>query len=146
MYYNIVVDMKTNFGEKLNEYRSRWMDRNGKNKNDFAKWLGLNPNTVNSWINGGYVPRAEFLDSLAKKIGPIVYQWAGRLNPDASSSLASLPPAVRARFEAAISDAASELSRRGLSGDEPEVAPLINTIFMSHGSKPITAPDSTSSK
>lgn len=146
MYYNVVVDMKTNFGEKLNEYRSRWMDRNGKNKNAFAKWLGLNPNTVNSWINGGYVPRGEFLDDLAKKIGPIVYEWAGRLNPDDASPLASLPPAVRARFEAAISEAAFELSGRGLSGDEPEAVALINSIFMSHGSKPMTAPDSTSSK
>ncbi len=130
MYYNLVVS--TDFKQKLNEYRARWMETRRKNKSDFARWLGYNPNTVNGWITGGYIPDGENLDGLSKRIGPQVYEWAGRINPnsDKSSPLDGLPEEFISALLEMRKSWTEELSSKGIENDSPESKVILKTQLL----------------
>jgi hypothetical protein len=46
-------------------------------QNDFAKWLGVPNYNLSNWVTGARRPGAAYIDKLADKLGPRVYDSMG---------------------------------------------------------------------
>lgn len=70
--------------------------------NQFAEYLGVSPQTMSSWVNGGVLPGAEHALRLADKLGYEVYDILGIEPPisrqllEIDGKLDELPPEDRA--------------------------------------------------
>lgn len=73
------------FSKWLNDKFLDWQRAFGRKPvTDFAEWLGLEPATVNHWLNGIRRPSSpEYLDVLAYKLGDLsCYAMLGYPTPD----------------------------------------------------------------
>lgn len=48
---------------------------------EFAEWLGVPPTSYSNWINTGIIPSIRYIDRLADKLGPEVYDVVGLARP-----------------------------------------------------------------
>lgn len=82
---------------------------------EFAMWLGVPPTSYSNWINSNTIPSMSYLDKLAGKLGPGVYEAAGFVKMTEVLQYNNLPTVVQHQ----LSEFVSELSL-ALSGMDPE--------------------------
>lgn len=107
---------------------------------EFAKQFGASHQLVLGWMKkGGKKPKhAKYINALVTVYGKEVYDVLGldrpvlEFTPD-SIPLASLPPAVRKRFQAAFAQYEAALAQRGLTSASPEAPAILIKVFAEHG-------------
>lgn len=61
-----------------------WQMREGGRKTvtEFARYLGVTRNSLNNWILRGQEPSGDNLETIARKMGPEIYDVLGLTRPD----------------------------------------------------------------
>jgi transcriptional regulator with XRE-family HTH domain len=131
MTYNSLVTGA--FGDWLEKKYLEWQMQNGRASiREFSRRIGINSALVIQWMNGKGRPGAKTIPLLAKALGLEVYDALGLPYPD-SIPLDNLPADLRERLQAAVFAVNSELSSRGLTGEDPEAGKIVTEIFESFG-------------
>ncbi|OGC95326.1 MAG: hypothetical protein A2W25_05260 [candidate division Zixibacteria bacterium RBG_16_53_22] len=133
--YNFIMDFHDWLNKKFLKWRGDSIGLEGSKAN-FARWLGISPQSLDEYLNkNGQIPKhKKTIDKLVNRFGPEVYQVLGIEPPDILS-FSHLPPEMRARLEAALSETKSELSLHGISEFDPEAEDVVIRIFSKHGFK-----------
>lgn len=117
----------------------QWINEQGevKNQEEFANYLGIDRVTFNRHYNGT-VKRMELSTALkyAKKLNDFeILDILGYERPSEDDLLSGFPPDIREALSASLSEARSELVRRGMTEGSAEALSIINTAFAKHGLK-----------
>jgi transcriptional regulator with XRE-family HTH domain len=76
--------LKERFAQWLEQCYIEWQQQAGERHTltEFAAWLEIGNPTLNQWMQGKALPRAEFAARLAKRLGLDVYKQLGMKPPD----------------------------------------------------------------
>ena len=137
--YNYCMGKSTKW---LNQSFLKWQTSTGKRQTlkAFAKYLNVNYQTLNSWLNRGNDPEGNNVHLLAQRLGDDIYSILGLTKPsfllgDISGSLllAGIDPEWVVAFVSAKAAAEIELSAKGISSNSPEGKFIAKNVFAKYG-------------
>ncbi len=124
----------------LNQKFTEWEKAQGHKQSyyAFARYLEVSQSGLAQWMVGGSVPSGDDLLSIAKKLGPEIYEILGLPRPNAevqrlTVSFACLPPDIRQRLTSAIVEADQALRNERLRPEDVEARPVVINILAKHG-------------
>ena len=121
---------RTKFSEYIKKKFFEWRGKTEKNWSDFALYVNVSQQTMNSWKQGNLkkVPDHENLDKLVRIFGEEVYHAVNIPRP-----LDQLPPELRSMLESALLEIGKSYESAGVSPDSPEGLALASAILNKHG-------------
>lgn len=114
-----------------------WRGETDRNWSQFADYIGVSQQTMNSWKNGNFkqAPKQENQQALFNHYGPEAYTALGIPVPAGSIAYDALPASLRSRLDAALSELASVILTSGLDPDSPAAVSLSADILAKYGFK-----------
>lgn len=124
----------------LNQKFSEWEKTQGGRQSyyAFARYLEVSQSGLSQWMMGSAVPGGDDLLSLAKKLGPEVYDILGLPRPNVevqrmTVSFANLPADIRQNLSNAVAEADNSLRQERLRPDSTEARKLVIDILAKWG-------------
>lgn len=124
----------------LNQKFSEWEKTQGGRQSyyAFARYLEVSQSGLSQWMMGSAVPGGDDLLSLAKKLGPEVYDILGLPRPNVevqrmTVSFANLPTDIRQNLSNAVAEADNSLRQERLRPDSTEARKLVIDILAKWG-------------
>ena len=104
----------------------------------FARYLEVSQSGLGQWMNGTTSPAGEDLVSVARKMGPEVYDLLGLPRPNAEAqrltvSFTSLPADIRQNLTNAVAEADATLRQERLRPDSAEARKIVVDILAKWG-------------
>ena len=94
---------------------------------EFAMWLGVPPTSYSNWINSNTIPSMSYLDRLAGKLGPGVYEAAGFVRLTESLQFNNLPTVVQHQLSEFVAELSLALS--GIDPESPEAMEITRSVM-----------------
>ena len=78
------MDTKSPIGDWLTRKYLEWQtaEANRRTVTEFADFLGISRGAFNKYMNGNRRPRGVYVDMIAAKLGPEIYDLVGAPRPD----------------------------------------------------------------
>lgn len=129
--YNKFVAWKDFVEEKYLEWRKDKRGRAGSTA-AFSRMVGVSPQIMNGWINGGQRPSAANLPLAVNAFGDDVYSVLGIEIP-IGSEFSLLPESVKIALLSAIEEARIRANKRNITVGSAEFDDLLSEIFNEWG-------------
>lgn len=126
--------------EWLNQKFEAWEKAQGGRQSyyAFARYLEVSQSSLGQWLYGSAVPEGDDVASIARKLGPEIYDVLGLPRPNAETQrapnpFARLPAGIRLDLAHALAEIDTAMRQKRLPTDSPEARQLALEIFAKWG-------------